>query len=1096
MIHSIIKNTSRNTTRFWRWTTFTVLLLILTVQTFAGQALKRFPDIYGDKIVFVSEEDIWIASATGGMAERLTIHDGSERYPKFSPDGSLIAFTGEYDGNADVYVMDTHGGHITRVTFHPGYDQVVGWHPTKNKIIFTSNRDSYSRFSRLYLINPDGTGLERLILNEAVQGSFSPDGKKIAYNKVSRENRTWKRYKGGTAQEVYVYDFISHQEKNITNFRGTDRIPMWIGKRIYFSSDRDGRLNLYYYDTQTGAIRQVTRHQRFDVRRPSAGDSQIVYELAGEIRVLDTNTGKNHLVPIEIAGDAPETRPYLKKVEKFVTGFDVSPSGKRALVVARGEVFSVPAKEGVTLNLTATPGAREKDAVWSPDGEKIACISDRDGEYQLYVQDADRVTKPKQLTHFKTGYRHTLRWSPDSKRIAFTDQTLTLYYVDVNGGQPVRVDKADFENVDVSVDLKPIYDFAWSPDSRYLAYSKMDSTLVNKLYVYSLDEKRVRCVSEGLFNDFHPVFTKDGQHLLFISNRRFDPTYGDFEWEMVYKKMAGIYALTLRKDGAPLLPPRNDREVESKEAKKSQKQKVRVSIDFDGLTSRIESLPVKRGNYRYLAVSDDHLFYLNRDEGDFNRFEFRSHLPMDLYAFSFKDRQEELVLKGIDEYKLSADGSHIAYRKGKKIGIIKSSVRDAKKKYLDLSHLQMWMVPKAEWRQIFNEAWRIERDFYYEPNMHGIDWNAVREKYGQLVEKATCRQDLRFIIGEMIGELNTSHTYVFGGDFKRKAERVNVGLLAADYSVDKTSNRYRFAKIYSVPDWLKPNVPPLFGPGKNVQPGDYLLRVNGKEVTADRNIYSYFLGLANRKVLLTVNRKPSLKGAREIVVTPVSNEYQYRYLDWVEHNRRVVEKASHGLIGYLHLPDTYNRSARIFPKYYYSQTKKKGIIVDGRFNGGGLDPDIFLQRLNKKPLSYWTRRYSHDYMTPWLGNNAHLVCLTNRQAGSGGDELPYLFRKKKMGLVIGTRSWGGLVGISMFYPLIDGGGITAPDYRIYDEHGRWVVENEGVTPDIVIDNKPDEMARGYDAQLMKAVEVLMEQIKKDPRPWPKHQPFPVDEIKE
>jgi tricorn protease len=450
------------------------------------------------------------------------------------------------------------------------------------------------------------------------------------------------------------------------------------------------------------------------------------------------------------------------------------------------------------------------------------------------------------------------------------------------------------------------------------------------------------------------------------------------------------------------------------------------------------------------------------------------------------------VIKGIDGYKLSADGSHIVYKKGKDIGIISSKEKNSKGKNLDLSGLKMWLNPIAEWKQIFNEAWRMERDFYYDPNMHGIDWAAMKEKYGRLLPYASCRQDIRFIVGELIGELNTSHTYVYGGDRKRRAERVNVGMLGADWEIDKASNRYRFKKIYRVPDWSRGILPPLMRPGIDVKEGDYLLQVNGEEVAADRNIYSYFQDLAGKQVSLLVNSKPIKADAKEIVIKPLRSEFILRYLDWVEHNRQIAEKESNGQIVYIHLPDTYMGSALEFPKYFYSQTRKKGLIIDGRFNGGGLDPDIFLQRLDKKLLTYWTRRYSHDQTTPAVVTRAHLVCLTNRQAGSGGDMVPMEFKMKKMGPVIGTRTWGGLVGVSMFIRLIDGGGLTAPDYRIYDPEGKWIVENVGVEPDIVVDLHPEEVARGYDAQLMKGIEVLLKKIKEDPRPWPKHESFRID----
>ncbi len=1064
-----------------------------------GEALLRFPDIHDNTIVFVSGEDIWTAPASGGAATRLTIHDREERYPKFSPDGSMIAFTGDYDGNADVYVMNAHGGGITRVTWHPGYDQVVGWHPAKDKIIFSSARRAFNRFSRLYMISPDGTGLEELIMHEAVQGSFSPDGMKIAYNRISRENRTWKRYKGGTAQEIYIFDFGKMADSKVTDFDGTDRMPMWIGDHIYFSSDRSRVLNIWRLDPATGETEQLTDHSEYDIRRPSGGTGKIVYELGGDIWMLDIDSGKTAKVNIRVNSDAPKLRPYLRKVDRLITDVDISPSGKRALVSARGEVFTVPLKHGPTRNLTNSSGSREKDAVWSPDGSKIAYFSDASGEYEIWIRGTGPGGEVKKLTSHKDGYRHTLSWSPDSKSLAYADQELRCWWIDVDTGKRTEIDRAEFENIDVSLEIKPIFDFSWSPDSRWIAYSKMNADQVCQVYIYSFDGGMTQSVSNGIYNDFNPVFSKDGNHLFFISNRRFSPTFCDFEWEMVYKKVAGIYAVTLRADGEALLPPRSDEEQapgngaeDDKKDKKNGDDEKPVKIDFEGITGRIEALPLPRANYRRLTAAEGSLFYLNKDEGDFNRFEFRSIGPMDLYRFSFEDREEQKVISGIGSYALSADGKSIVYTKRRGLGIIKSSDKDSKGNSISTSGLKMKLDPLAEWKQIFGEAWRMERDFYYEPNMHGIDWDEMGRKYGMLIDRATCRQDVQFIIGELIGELSTSHTYVFGGDIRRDSGRVSVGLLGVDWTADGKAGRYRIERILDVPDWSRGIVPPLSRPDVNVVEGDYLLEVNGVDVTTDRNVYSYFEDLTGKQVTILVNGKPIKKGARKYTIEPTRNEYMMRYHAWVEHNRRLVDEKSGGKIGYLHMPDTYLGSATEFPRLFYAQTRKKGIIVDGRFNGGGLDPAIFLQRLNKELLAYWTRRYSHDQTDPAIVTNAHLVCLTNRQAGSGGDMLPMEFQMMKMGPVIGTRTWGGLVGVSMWIGLIDGGGMSAPDYRIYDPAGCWIVENEGVTPDIEIDLDPVEMSKGEDAQLLKGIEVLMKNIEEDPRPWPKHDKFKVD----
>ncbi|MDW7681763.1 MAG: PDZ domain-containing protein, partial [bacterium] len=570
----------------------------------------------------------------------------------------------------------------------------------------------------------------------------------------------------------------------------------------------------------------------------------------------------------------------------------------------------------------------------------------------------------------------------------------------------------------------------------------MNQELVTQVHIYSLETGKSHLISQGIFNDFQPTFCADGNYLFFISNRRFDPTLCDFEWEMVYKKVAGIYCVTLQKDAPSLLPFLSDEvnikaavSEKAKSKKSNDETPEKIRIDFEGIAERIEALPLARGNYRYLSANENSLFYLNKDEGDFNRFEFRSIGAMDLYAFSLKDQKENSVIKGIDSYKLSADGSKIVYKKGKSVGIIDAGAIDSKGNELNLSDVKILLDPLKEWTQIFHEAWRMERDFYYESGMHGIDWVAMKEKYEQLLPYISCRQDLRYLIGELIGELNTSHTYVFGGDVQRKADRVNVGLLGADWQIDAKVNRYQFKKIYSVADWTSQVFPPLAKPGVDVREGDYLLAVNGVEVTADENIFSYFQNLAGKQITILVNDKPSKSGASEYTVKPIGNEYSLRYQDWIERNRRLVEKRSGGQIGYLHLPDTYLGSAREFPKYFYSQTRKKGLIIDGRFNGGGLDPDIFLRRLDKKTLAYWTRRYSQDQTIPDLAVRAHMVCITNRQAGSGGDMLPFEFIKKGLGPVIGTRSWGGLVGVSCWIPLIDGGGMSAPDYRIYDTDG-------------------------------------------------------------
>jgi len=1064
-------------------------LVALPLTASAQEPLMQYPDIQGNTIVFASGGDLWKVSAEGGTACRLTFSDGRESYPEISPDGKLIAFTGEYDGNSDVYVMNINGGDITRLTYHPGTDEVVGWNASKNKIMFTSGRYSTSRYIKMFMISPDGTGLEEMIMYDAARGSFSPDGNRIAYNKDSQDNATWKRYTGGRAQEIFIYDLKRNEETNISNYEGSDRWPMWIGDKIYFSSDRDRVLNIWSYDTGSGKIEQVTKHTEYDVRHPDFGGNKIVYELGGDIWALDLASGTTAKIPVQVLNDMEERRPFMKDISHDITHADISPTGSRALIVARGEIFTLPEKEGPARNLTNSSGAHDKDAVWSPDGNWIAYFSDMSGEYELYITRPDGSEEPVKLTSHKDGYRHTIKWSPDSKKIAWTDQTLTLWFIDVATKAITKVDKEEYENVDVSLDVKSIFDYSWSPDSRFVVYSKMNDDFMYQLYVYGLETKSINCISNGLFHDFNPLFTKDGEHIMFISDRRFEPTYCDLEWEMVYQKIAGLYAITLKKDGKSILPYKSDEEMPAAAAPKSETP-VTVRIDFDGITDRTEALPVTKGNYRSLALNDKALFYLNADEGNFNRFEVAGHGPMTLHSWSFDSEKESSLAEDIDDYNLSADGSTIIFTKDRGVSLMPASGGTATA--LKLSDLKMWYDPVSEWKQIFNEAWRMERDYYYEPGMHGQDWIAMKQKYEKLADRASCRQDLTFIIGEMIAELNTSHTYVYGGDRQRSSDPVDVGMLGADYSIDTQNNLYRFKKIYREKDWSREAWPPLAKPGVNIAEGDYLLRVNNTAVKADRDIYSYFTGLSGKQVTLTVNSKPSMAGAREVTVVPSGSENSFRYMDWLESNRLAVDKASGGKIGYIYLPDTWNGSATDFPRYFYSQTKKEGLIIDGRFNGGGLDPEIFLQRLQKKPHGFWTRRQSADQPIPHLAVDAHMALLTNRYAGSGGDELPYEFRWFGMGPIIGTRTWGGLVGVSMFIELIDGGNITAPDYRIYSEKGEWVVENEGVTPDIIIDIDSKKYSEGYDSQLMKAVEVVMKKISDEPSQWPQHEPYPVD----
>lgn len=1055
-----------------------VLALSATEAIAATGALLHQPDISGERVVFVHAGDLWWAPVSGGPAVRLTIDDGEESMPRFSPDGARIAFTGELDGNRDVYVMNRDGSEVRRLTFHPEGDDVVGWNPEGTKVWFRSTRHAWPSSPRVMAIGVDGAGLEELPLPEAAWVASSPDGRYLVYNREERERRTWKRYQGGLAQDLELYDTVSGENRKLTQWKGTDRLPLWVAGRIVYLSDRDGNLDLWSLDPMVGGEpTQLTHHDQYDAHFPADdGLGRIVYETAGDLRVFDLESGDDHPIEIELAVDAAEARPYIADVSGDARRVGISPTGKRALVVARGEVFSVPGEHGAIRNLSRADGAHDEFPVWSPDGERVAFLSDRDGEWQIWLVDA-AGGEPRKLTSFGPGYRHTLRWSPDGTKIAVADQTLTVSVVEVGSGAATAVDKADFEPMDIALELKPIHDFAWSPDSRFLAYSKIGPDMLSQVWIHDLGRQRSIRVSDGRFNDSGPVFAADGQHLLFVSSRHFEPTFDDYEWEMVFTKTTGIYSAALAVDAPALLPPRSDEEGASKAATAG--TTPRTEVDEAGLAERLEALPLPAGNYRELAASASRIFALD-GEGDFNRVELRAPEPRRLVAFDLEERELITVVEGVEEYHLAAKGEQLVVRTPKGVAIVPASAKETKPELLDLAQLRMTIDPRQEWSQLYWEAWRLERDFFYDPRMHGLDWRAIGERYGRLLPAAASRRDVGWLIGEMIGELNTSHTYVFGGDVRREAQRVRVGMLGADFAADSAAGRWRIARILDTADYASDTHPPLARPGVEVAAGDYLLAVDGVEVTTEREPWAWFQDLAERQVTIEVASRPN-GSRRQLRVETIASERALRYQDWVERNRQRVSELSGGRVGYIHLPDTYLGAAREFSRQFLSQTRLPGLVIDGRGNGGGLDPDIFLQRLAKRTLAWWTRRHSTDYTSPLVSTRAHMAMVTNRRAGSGGDMLPFQFRQLGLGPVVGTRTWGGLVGVSTFIRLMDGGGLTAPDYRIYDESGSWVVENTGVVPDVEVEIMPGEDG---DAQLEAATRLVLEAIEKDPRPSP------------
>jgi tricorn protease len=1090
-----------------------IISFILCSLTYAEETrLLRFPDIYGDKIVFVYAGDLWTVSSQGGIAQRLTSFEGYEAFPKFSPDGKFIAFTAAYDGNGDVYVIPTEGGEPKRLTYHPGIGQptgeialddwVIDWFPDGKEILFRSPRQAFPS-GKFFRINVEGGFEEALKLPEVATASLSPDGTRLAYTRQPVEFRTWKRYQGGMAPDIWIYDLKTDAVEKITDWKGTDNFPMWYQDKIYFTSDREHTLNIFCYDLKTKAVRKITNHTDYDVKWPSLGSGTIVYENGGYLYVLDLVTEKSKKISVEVPAERLFSRPNWEKVDDLILDFSLSPSAKRALFSARGEIFTVPEEKGEVRNITQTPVIREIYPAWSPDGKWLAYLSDRTGEYELYIRPQDGTGEEKRITFDGECYRFRPVWSPDSKRLLYSDKKLRLFYVDINEKKPVLVDKAE---------VSEIYDYVWSPDSKWIAYSKNNPAYFASIYLYSLDQGQIYQIASEMTDDYSPVFDPEGRYLYFISARTFNPVFSDFESNYAYRNSRNIYLVTLQADSLSPFAPESDeegkekgegkKEEEEKDQEKKEKDKDKekekgkkeekikdIKIDFENIDQRVVGVPIKSGNYIGLYATEDKLFYLNtptvRGEGE-------SGPKNELLMYDLKKKEEHTLFSGINNYDISSDGKKIIYQSGNTYGIIEASKGDHKAGdgKLNTSGMEMKVDPIGEWRQIFDEAYRLERDFFYDPNMHGVDWKGMKERYGQLLPYVAHRWDLTYLIGELIGELDCSHTYVGGGKMPR-SEPVDVGLLGVDFEPDKKAGFYRFQKIYKGENWKEDRRAPLTEPGVNVKEGDYLIAVNGQEVRYPANPYQYFEKTVNKQVKIKVNDKPSAEGAREVTVKPAGSEYMLRYLDWVETRRMRVEEATDGKVGYIHVPNTSLWGLNEFSSAFFAQARKDALIIDVRYNGGGMIPDMFMEHLQRKVLSFWTRREGDLGRTPMVAMHGPMVCIINEYAGSGGDAFPYYFRELGLGPLIGTRTWGGLVGISRGLPLMDGGYVTVPEFAFINLQGQWDVENHGVDPDIEVDNRPDLVIKGQDPQLEKAIEVIMKKLKEEPPKLPGRPEYPI-----
>ncbi len=1087
----------------WLALAFLVVLFLGTAFAEAPEArVLRFPAISQDTIVFSSAGDLYSVPAAGGLARKLTSHPGDEIFARFSPDGKTIAFTAQYDGSREVYVMPAEGGTPRRVTFTAGLGRdelsdrmgpntiVMGWEHDGKHIVFRSRMREWDDFlGQLFLASIDGGTPSQVALPRGGFCSFSPDDSKLAYNRVFREFRTWKRYRGGMADDIWVYDFATKKTENITNDPAGDIIPMWSGQTIYFLSDRDAnkRMNLYAYDLGSKKTRQLTQFADYDIKFPSLGPKAIVFENGGYIYRFDLAQEQAVKVPILIEDDQLSARPRVTNVANRVTNYEISSDGKRALFGARGEIFTVPAQHGNIRNLTNTSGVHERDSKWSPDGKMIAYISDATGEDEIYIRPQDGTGQPTQLTTGADTYKYGFRWSPDGQRIAWTDKLFRLYYLDVASKKVTLVDQAKTGELGGQV---------WSPDSQWLAYAKPEVEGMARVYLCKVGGGKPTAVTDGWYQSYAPAFSGDGKYLFFVSDRDFNPILSAVETNFAYTAMSRIYCLTLAADTKSPFAPKSD-EVEIKKepeapAKPGEKAKpagkaeekagpAPTKVDLDGIQGRLIGLPVEVSNYASLASVGDKVYYL--------RFSADGQGAPSFRVYSLTDRKET-DLGSIQGFEISADQKKMLVQQGGAYGIIdlpQGPVRVEAK--LDLSGMDMNLDPKQEWEHIYLECWRQMKYFFYAPNMHGVDWEALKQRYLPLARAVTSRADLTYVIGELIGELSAGHTYVGGGDLP-VLPKVKVGQLGAVLAKD-ASGFFRVVKVLRGQNWSQTLRSPLTEIGVDVKDGDFILAVNGRPTSGLADIYEALVNTVGRQVTLKVNAKPQEAGSREVVVVPIDDEQQLVYYTWVQENIAKVDKATNGKVGYIHIPNMGLDGLNEFVKYFYPQLRKKALIIDERGNGGGFVSTMIAERLARQIIMFEMARDAVARPDP---NDVALgpkVCLMNEFSASDGDIFPYRFKKLGLGPTIGKRTWGGVVGIRGTLPLLDGGFLNRPEFAPYSLDDKWIIEGVGVEPDITVDNDPALEYEGTDEQLNKALEVILEALKTKEFNIPPIPPWPI-----
>ena len=1100
--------------------------------------LLRFPTVNKTQIVFNYAGDLWTVPRNGGDAHRLTSGVGIESLPYFSPDGSMIAFTGEYDGNRDVYVVPATGGVPRRLTYHPADEFVAGWTPDGKKILFNSWGNSFMHFEdQLYTVPVEGGLPTALALPIAEEASFSSDGTHLAYVPHPKWQEAWKRYHGGQTTPIWIADLKDSSIVKIPRDNSNDREPLWVGDTIYFLSDRNGPVSLFAYDTKSKQVTETLHSDGFDFKTANAGPGVIVIEQFGVIKLYDLQSHQAKNISVHIDGDIAAVRPHFSKVDpKRIQNFGISPTGARAVFEAWGEIFTIPTDKGDIRNLTRSPAVADRDPAWSPDGKSIAYFSDESGEYELCIRDQNGLGAAR---HINLGnppsFFYSPTWSPDSKKIAYIDKRLQLWYVDLDNPAPKLVDTDYYWTFSQALNGQ-----TWSPDNKWLAYTKQLQSGLHAVFVYSLDQSKAFQITDGMSDALYPIWDKNGKYLYFtastntaLSTAGLDMTSDE------HRVTRNVYVAVLSKDEKSPLAPESDEE-KVKDEKKTDQEKdkakdqpkdkndkdkskdknkaadagkdkpkdddkdrdkdkdkkdepVVVKIDIDGIGQRILSLPIPAKNYLNMIGGKSGILFLSEGplmvtEDDY------PNVSQTIQKFDLSKRKVDKVLEDVNDFAVSFDGEKILYRKGDSWST--ASPDDApggggppKPGFgpIKLDGWEVYVEPRAMWKQIYNETWRIERDFFYDPHFHGLDIEKAKKKYAPYLDGIASREELTYLFQECLGEMTVGHMFVGGGE-SSDPKKFKGGLLGADYSLE--NGRYRFAKIYDGENWNPGNEAPLTQPGVNIKVGEYLLAVNGRELHASDNIFSFFEETAGKQVVIKVGANPDGKDSREVTVVPVESEENLRHLAWIESNRRRVDEATGGRVAYVHVPNTAGAGYTSFNRYYFSQVGKEGAIIDERFNEGGQLADYIIEYLKRPLMSKVTTREGHDWVSPSEAIFGPKVMIINEMSGSGGDALPWYFRKAGIGQLVGKKTWGGLVGIGGYPELIDGGRVTAPRAAIYGINGEWEVENHGVAPDVEVDLEPSAWKQGRDAQLEKAIEVVMQQLKDHPLPEVKRPPYP------